>query len=53
MILIGHSGWGSGQLEGEMEGEGWILSEINTDLIFGTSDANKWLKAINNSFIGL
>ena len=53
LILIGHSGWGSGQLEGEMEGEGWILSEINTDLIFGTDNANKWLKAINNSFIGL
>ena len=53
LILIGHSGWGSGQLEGEMEGEGWILSEINTDLIFGTDNTNKWLKAINNSFIGL
>ena len=53
LILIGHSGWGSGQLEGEMEGEGWILSEINTDLIFGLDNANKWLKAINNSFIGL
>ncbi len=53
LILIGHSGWGSGQLEGEMEGEGWVLSEINTDLIFGTDNNNKWLKAINNSFIGL
>ena len=53
LILIGHSGWGSGQLEGEMEREGWILSEIITDLIFGTDNANKWLKAINNSFIGL
>ena len=53
LILIGHSGWGSGQLEGEMEGEGWILSEINTDLIFGLDNASKWLKAINNSFIGL
>ena len=53
LILIGYAGWGSGQLEGEMEGEGWILSEINTDLIFGTNNANKWLKAINNSFIGL
>jgi len=53
LILIGHSGWGSGQLEGEMEGGGWILSEINTDLIFGINNANKWLKAINNSFIGL
>ena len=41
------------QDQGEMEGEGWILSEINTDLIFGTDNANKWLKAINNSFIRL
>ena len=53
LILIGHSGWGSGQLEGEMEREGWILSEIITDLIFGTDNANKWLKAINNRFIAL
>ena len=53
LILIGHSGWGSGQLEGEMEGEGWILSEIKTDLIFETDNTNKLLKAINNSFIGL
>ena len=53
LILIGHSGWGSGQLEGEMEREGWILSKINTDLVFGTDNANKWLKAIKNSFIGL
>ena len=53
LILIGYSGWDSGQLEGEMEGEGWILSEINIDLIFGIDNANKWLKAINNSFIGL
>jgi len=53
LILIGHSGWGSGQLEGEMETEGWILSKINTDLIFETDNANKWLKAIKNSFIGL
>ena len=53
LILIGHSGWGSGQLEGDMEGEGWILSEINTDLIFGTDNDSKWLKAIYNSYIGL
>ena len=53
LIILGYAGWGSGQLEGEMEGEGWILSEINTDLIFEIDNANKWLKAINNSFIRL
>ena len=53
LILIGHSGWGSGQLEGEMEGEGWILSEINTDLIFEMDNSKKWLNAINSSFMSL
>jgi|TARA_B100001971_G_scaffold210153_1_gene235051 putative transcriptional regulator len=53
LILIGYSGWGSGQLEGEMERGGWVLSELNTDLIFEIDNANKWLNAINNSFIRL
>ena len=33
LVIMGISTWGDGQLEGEMELEGWILSEINTDLI--------------------
>ena len=53
LVILGISSWGPGQLEGEMEIEEWVLSEINTDLIFGTGNANKWLKAINNSFIRL
>ena len=53
LIILGISSWGPGQLEGEMEMEKWILSEINTDLIFEMDNAKKWLNAINNSFIRL
>ena len=53
LIILGISSWGPGQLEGEMEIEEWVLSEINTDLIFETDNAAKWLNAINNSFIRL
>ena len=53
LIILGISSWGSGQLEGEMEREGWILSEINIDLIFERDNTKKWLNAINNSFIRL
>ena len=51
--IIGISSWGEGQLEGEMEREGWNLSEINLDLIFEMDNTEKWLNAINNSFIRL
>ena len=53
LVILGISSWGPGQLEGEMEVEGWVLSEINADLIFEMDNAKKWLNAINNSFISL
>tara|TARA_B100000029_G_scaffold484221_1_gene536191 strand:+ start:60 stop:695 length:636 start_codon:yes stop_codon:yes gene_type:complete len=53
LIISGISSWGPGQLEGEMEKEEWVLSEINTDLIFEIDNERKWLKAINNSFLRL
>ena len=53
LVILGISSWGDGQLEGEMEREGWALSEINEDLIFEIDNTKKWLNAINNSFIRL
>ena len=53
LVILGISSWGPGQLEGEMEIEGWVLSEINTDLIFEMDNSKKWLNAINSSFISL
>ena len=53
LVILGISSWGSGQLEGEMEMEKWVLSEINTDLIFEMDNTKKWLNAINSSFISL
>tara|TARA_B100001123_G_C15107829_1_gene946243 strand:+ start:310 stop:945 length:636 start_codon:yes stop_codon:yes gene_type:complete len=53
LILIGVSSWGEGQLEGEMEREGWVLSEVNLDLIFEMENSKKWPTALNNSFVRL
>ena len=53
LVILGISSWGPGQLEGEMEIEEWVLSEMNTDLIFEKDNARKWLNAINSSFIRL
>ena len=53
LVIVGISSWREGQLEGEMEREGWILSEINLNLIFEMDNAEKWLNATKNSFIRL
>jgi putative transcriptional regulator len=53
LVILGYSGWGSGQLEGEMERDHWILSDINADIIFDKDSIKKWPKAYENSFIRL
>jgi len=53
LVILGYSGWGSGQLEGEMERDHWILSDLDPDIIFEKESINKWPKAYENSFIRL
>ena len=51
LIILGYSGWGSGQLEGEMERDDWILSDIDLDITFDEDPNTKWNKAFKKSFI--
>ena len=51
LFILGYSGWGSGQLEGEMERDRWILSDIDLDITFDKDSNTKWNKAFKNSFI--
>ena len=53
LVILGYSGWDSGQLEGEMERDMWILSDLNPDIIFEKESINKWPMALENSFIRL
>ena len=51
LVIFGYSGWGGGQLEGEMERDHWILSDIALDITFDKDSNAKWNKAYKNSFI--
>jgi len=51
LIIFGYSGWGNGQLEGEMERDHWILSDIDLDITFDKESNTKWDNAYKNSFI--
>ena len=51
LVILGYSGWGSGQLEGEMERDHWILSDIDLNITFDKELNTKWEKAYKKSFI--
>ncbi len=51
LVILGYSGWGDGQLEGEMERDHWILSDIDLDITFDKNTKKKWNRAYKNSFI--
>tara|TARA_Y100000590_G_scaffold366926_1_gene426631 strand:- start:260 stop:901 length:642 start_codon:yes stop_codon:yes gene_type:complete len=51
LIILGYSGWGNGQLEGEMERDHWILSDIDLSILFDQNTDTKWKNAYKNSFI--
>ena len=51
LVILGYSGWGSSQLEGEMERDHWILSDIDLNITFDKDSDTKWEEAIKNSFM--
>ena len=51
LVILGYSGWGDGQLEGEMERDHWILSDLDLNIIFDKDSSRKWKEAYKKSFI--
>lgn len=45
-MMLGYSGWGSGQLESEMKLGSWIPVDLDYDLIFDTPIENRWEAAL-------
>ncbi len=56
ILALGYAGWGPGQLEDEILGNGWLTCEATEALVFGAADAGKWegaLKTIGVSPLSL
>ena len=51
VVILGYSGWENGQLEGEMERDHWILSDLDLNIIFDKESSRKWKEAYKKSFI--
>jgi putative transcriptional regulator len=46
ILAIGCSGWGPGQLESEIQANGWLSVAADTDLVFNSDDDSKWQRAL-------
>jgi putative transcriptional regulator len=45
-LIVGYSGWKSGQLEAELRASAWLTSEVDRELIFDTPPDRMWETAL-------
>ena len=46
MIALGYAGWGEGQLEDELQRNGWLTVDADEDIVFGRENDDKWEAAL-------
>lgn len=46
ILALGYAGWGPGQLEGEIQQNGWLTCDATPDLVFAADDGAKWKQAL-------
>jgi putative transcriptional regulator len=48
LLAIGYSGWGPGQLEDEIQANGWLNCDVDEDLLFDRDYETKWDRAVKS-----
>ena len=46
ILALGYSGWGPGQLEGEIQQNGWLLCKATSSIVFDVPNGSKWAAAL-------
>jgi putative transcriptional regulator len=46
VLALGYAGWAPGQLDAEIQANGWLLVPADLDLVFGDENNAKWERAI-------
>jgi putative transcriptional regulator len=53
LLALGYAGWSAGQLDAEIQANGWLNSPADADLIFDMPPADKWKRAVGGLGIDL
>jgi len=48
MLALGYSGWAPGQLESEIQANGWLTGPASRDLVFDRTFDDKWQRALQS-----
>lgn len=46
IVALGYAGWAPGQLEAELQANGWLACPPDEELLFGEDDTRKWDRAL-------
>jgi putative transcriptional regulator len=46
VLALGYAGWAAGQLDAEIQANGWLLVPADLDLVFGVDNETKWERAM-------
>jgi len=46
LLALGYAGWAPGQLDAEIQANGWLHAPADTQLVFGAGLDDKWIKAV-------
>ena len=46
MLALGYAGWAAGQLESEIQANGWIIGPADPSIIFDQENETKWQRAL-------
>ena len=46
LLALGYAGWGAGQLDAEIQSNGWLIVAADEQLVFDEDLDNKWERAI-------
>lgn len=47
MIALGYTGWAPGQLEQELQQNGWLACDAEAAIIYNADDDEKWVQALS------
>lgn len=46
VLALGYAGWSAGQLDQEIQANGWLVAPADPEIVFGRDNEAKWLSAL-------
>jgi putative transcriptional regulator len=47
VLALGYAGWEAGQLDAEIQGNGWLVAPADPEIVFDRDNETKWLRALH------